>query len=1286
MADGRLQELLAGLARYEATRDPDQVLDPSLLDLAQAILTETTQDLSSGNVPQSPSNSDVLVAALGPIAKLYWERFHAQIAIAHDDKTLTEADPALADLTRAVTLFQVLIQIAPDSVPESLRELLGPVQLPADEDTLLNRGWKAWYQRAVHLLDRTLAIGDRPGLEEAISLLRRALNVSPPDCSDQAGMLSNLGMALRMRFERIGKIEDLDEAVQVGRQAVEAAPTGHPDRAHILSSLGLALQRRFERTGQHEDLAEAVQIGKQAVQNASTADAMRPAYLSNLGSAMRIWSENTGRTEDLDEAVQISRQAIQIAPLHHPDRAAMLSNLGLALQRRFERTGQHRDLSEAIAVGRRAVQAAVADDPGQAAHLSNLGSALFRRHEHMGRTDDLDEAIQVGRLAVQAIPADNPDRPAYLSNLGLALRARFERTGLTDDLDEAVQAARQAVQGTPSDHPDRSMYLSNLGSALRVRFEWTGQNEDLDEAVQVGRRALEAPAIDNPARVGRSSNLGLALLRRFERNGQIGDLNEAVRVGREAAEACPADHPLLAGYVSNLGLALELRYDRLGHTRDLDEAVHASRRAVEIIQVGHPDRAMYLSNLGSALQRRYESADQPDDLEEAITIGWQAVNATSGDDPVRGGRLTNLGSALRMRFERAGQIEDLDEAIRVGREAAQVLPADHPDRAGILSNLGLALQQRFRHTGQTSDLNETLRAWQVGAGLKVAPIDVRVQVGVTWGRLAADQERHEEAMEGFAAAVGLLSVLAGRTLDRLTQEHHLERWTGIAREAAACALGNGDTARAVVLLEEGRGVLLGHALAGRGPDWARLRVADSGLADRLEKVRDELDQLASRSMPRAATSLAATDGDDEPGGKDYGPSAWRAQAAVVDRGRELASQWEVLVAQARQLLDGFLQPPSYRQLRQAAAGGPAVLVNVSEYRSDALIVTADGEDPHQVPLPGLNPQILRDQVNAFLAGLGARDSQAADTRVHQVLEWLWEAIADPVLDALDRLDSPSWSPPPSNDSGLLPRIWWCPTGLLNFLPLHAAGHYGPGGLPVVGEDGRPQSVVDRMVSSYTPTLRALLDARSRQAAAPARPGLRVVAMPRTPGLANGAPLPATRKEVAWLGAHQFDPDPLVGEQATRAAVLDGLRRHAWVHLACHGAQNIQDPSAGRLWVHDGVVQVGDLIGLRLQHAQLAVLTACETARVGARLVDEVISLASALQLAGYQHVVATQWAIVDVFAPKFTRKLYQQLHRGLPVGQLDPHRAARATHHATLELRAVAPDPIIWAAFTHTGP
>jgi hypothetical protein len=72
---------------------------------------------------------------------------------------------------------------------------------------------------------------------------------TPPGDPDLAGRLSNVGSALRARFERAGDSADLEAAVDASRRGVKLTPPGDPSLAGHRSNLGNALLRRFERAG-----------------------------------------------------------------------------------------------------------------------------------------------------------------------------------------------------------------------------------------------------------------------------------------------------------------------------------------------------------------------------------------------------------------------------------------------------------------------------------------------------------------------------------------------------------------------------------------------------------------------------------------------------------------------------------------------------------------------------------------------------------------------------------------------------------------------------------------------------------------------------------------------------------------------------------------------------------------------------------------------------------------------------------------------------------------------------
>jgi CHAT domain-containing protein len=233
-------------------------------------------------------------------------------------------------------------------------------------------------------------------------------------------------------------------------------------------------------------------------------------------------------------------------------------------------------------------------------------------------------------------------------------------------------------------------------------------------------------------------------------------------------------------------------------------------------------------------------------------------------------------------------------------------------------------------------------------------------------------------------------------------------------------------------------------------------------------------------------------------------------------------------------------------------------------------------------------------------------------------------------------------------------------------------------------------VADRVVSSYTPTVRALAYARRAHPAEVAqRPGLTgararlvVVAMPRTPGAPD---LSGAQAEADVLREHFGDRvSMLIGPQATHDTVTSALPAAQWAHFACHGHCDPVSPSASRLLLHDHErrpLAVTDVTRLRMEQADLAFLSACSTARPGDGLADEAIHLASAFQLAGYRHVIGTLWPILDRQAVKLADDVYTALATTGTAAA-----SAAVLHDVTRRLRdRWQLTPSIWASYIHVG-
>jgi tetratricopeptide (TPR) repeat protein len=1068
--------------------------------------------------------------------------------------------------------------------------------------------------------------------------------------------------------EHSGGLADIDREVEAYEAAAAATPPDHPDRAGIMSLLGHALRIRYDRS-------------------------VEPA--------------------DLDRAIEAYEAAAAATPPDHPDRAGYLSDVGAALHMRFKRTGITADLDRAVVASEAAVGNTAPGHPDRAGRLFNFSAALLHRFERKATAADLDRAVEAAQAAVAATPADHPDLARFQSNLGASLRVRYERFGELADLDGAIDMGLAAMTATPRGHTARAGRLSNLGIALQARYERVGQLDDLARAVEAGEAALAATPPNHPQRATYLSNFGLTLYSRYKRLGALGDLNRAIEASEAAVAANAPEHPDNALYLSNLGGELQHRFERLGLVADLDRAVEAGEAAVAATPLDHPDRARYLSNLGGALQRRFKRLGLVADLDRAVEAGEAAVAATSPDSQDRANRLSNLGSALHNRFERTRTLADLNRAVAVGEAAVAATPPDHPDRAVLLFNLGVCLQARSERTRVGADLDDAVVKFRAAVAVETSPPSVRAGAARAWGQIAAAGQHWSAAVEGYEAAIGLLARLAPRSLDRSDQEYWLGELAGLAAQAAACCLQAGQVDRAVELWEQGRGVILGQALDAR-TDLTALWEQHPQLATEFRQLRDELDVRAESRLAAPAGRLpmsAMAFGRDQAGGN---PTTMSSQ---VDRWRKLADSFDSLVAHIRNLpgFDRFLLPRSASDLLRAASEGPVILLNVSDLRSDALMLTASGVQV--VPLASLTPQAVREKVQTFLYALDEaqrvdatpEERDRAEERLIQILGWLWDVVTDPVLNALGITEAPH----EAHVAEGWPRLWWVPSGLLTLLPLQAAGDHTTRFDPI------PRTVLDRVVSSYTPTVRTLTHARRTDTAGIERRAspfgrhsgaelaaervdhVMVVSMPHTP---QNSELPGTIDEAALL--HRLFPGkvillhgPLPPDDAAKLATLTGgqesadatfervcavLPRCRWAHFACHATSDPINPSASGLLLADHQIRpltVLDLARLRLDKGELAFLSACATARTAPRLVDEAIHLAAALQLVGFRHVLATLWEIGDRPAVRIATDVYTTL------AIHGAEAAAWAMHLATGRRRNLDPDrPSSWAAHIHNGP
>jgi hypothetical protein len=1029
----------------------------------------------------------------------------------------------------------------------------------------------------------------------------------------------------------------LSESVGIWERIRDAIPVGHRFYAASQAMAGTALQTRFGLSGAQTDLDAAIQAHESALDTIPAGNPSRAMFACNLGAALRTRYGLTGSSADMDTAVALLEDAVRSARAHDPSRVACQTNLGIMLCDRFKRDGRPADIDAAVEVCGSAVKATLPGDPDLASRLGNLGLALRTRFEAAGSQADLHSAIDACRAALDALPGGHPHRAPILTEFGSELRDRFGLSGDLDDLDAAINAQRAAADAMPTRQPGRAVVLSNLGAALQARFERSGMLADLDAGIAASREAADSAAVLFPERASMLSNLGIGLRMRYERSGELKDLDDAVTAGQAASDVVPADHPGRGSLLSNLANTLLVRYRHGGLAADLDRAVNVAQTAAAIIPADHPDRAACLSNLASALGDRFENENTPEDLDGAVDAAQGAADESPSEHPVRVNYLINLGGALRARSQRGSCPADANKALSAFTEAAAIASAAPAKR--IEAARAAAALIAATDPGQASDLLEM--------------------------------------------AITLLPLVTPRYLDRADQQYAISGFADLASDAAALALadprdargGPRAAARALRLLEAGRALLISQALDTR-TELTELRQGHPQLAQRFAELRDQLN--APADSRQTADGVSPT--------------------VPAEERRRLAGLMEQTLNDIRALDDfaGFALPPTSSELRAEAAEGPIITLNVSQYRCDALLLTENAITCAE--LPGLTRETVIEQITAFHQALNTAldlpvrpaEEQTAQTTIQDVLGWLWDNVAGPALSPLDHDSEPS-------GDATLPRVWWAPGGLLSLLPVHAAGRSPEDLSSAPG----PTSVLDRVVSSYTPTVRALRYARRRADLQQTPGGALIVGMASTPGL-RGGNLPNVTEEVDQVRTLLSDavilsePETRDASSAdddsaglpTRANVLTHLPGCSIAHFACHSASHPSDPSKSLLYLHDHAINpltVASLMHIQHDHLQLVYLSACETALSSAAgFYDEAIHLTSAFQLAGARHVIGTLWEIRDEIAARIAISVYKELRKESGTLQLDA--SARALHRAIRKERDDNPaKPALWAPYVHAG-
>ena len=626
--------------------------------------------------------------------------------------------------------------------------------------------------------------------------------------------------------------------------------------------------------------------------------------------------------------------------------------------------------------------------------------------------------------------------------------------------------------------------------------------------------------------------------------------------------------------------------------------------------------------------------------------------------------LHQRAQSLLLSFMRNRREKELENSIEIARDLLEMRPKQ-------MRRVKLLRMLAFCHALANHDPghgNKSVSMFKEAFQDESATTSERLSIAWWWATFARAWD-HPTATLAYQNTLSALQLAytgvftiqrQSPTIGRLGSQIH------IPLEYASYQIEKCQLELAVETIEQGK-TLIWSEIYGLRTSAGRLRTANPDLADRLATVNQKLLTVNASILDRRAGSRLGEEEDHEH--IDTFSPTFKEQRRLLHERQEIVARIKALPG-----FESFMEAERFRTLQNAASRGPIIVINHCHYRCDILVVLHDSPPSH-IP----TTEAFYERAKALASTLlDARRKYAVESELYQqelrsILKELFERVGQPVLNKLRELGIAEQS-----------RIWWYPTSVFCSLPLHAMG-------PVPSTDGRERYFSDLYICSYTPSLGALIAARTRTSPAPDRgPTLLFVGRPNES--------PRGTRDMKVIRSIGVPATRLVFGNATREAVINGLRKHRLAHFACRSHREEGKPFDTALELDGGDrIALLDIVRCRVPTTELAVLSCGRTAE----LVDgtntdfvEGLHLAAAMQYYGFGSVVGTMWDLGDVGGEDLSLGFYKEMlsSGGAADGVGDDgdgispsERSARALQYMVQKLRETRVTLQRWSNWVHYG-
>jgi CHAT domain-containing protein len=1080
-------------------------------------------------------------------------------------------------------------------------------------------------------------------LEQSISLCHKALKVYTRDTFPEDWAIIQNNLAIAYRDRSLGEqVENLEKAIGYCQQALKVySREAYPEQ-------WAGTQSDLARTYLYRIRGKRVDNLEQSISHYRQALGIYEAYPEQLAGTKKHLSD------DLDVILKVLRQPVS-GYAEIPPRVG-LCQLALMLVNRVQKPklwaelhnmmGNNltenpqgavaENLESAIDHYRQALEVYTrkAYPEHWAGTQSNLASAygIRIRGDH---AENLDLAIDHFEKALKVFTRETfPENWAAIKHNQANIYSNRIRGERADNLELSISHYQQALEiRTREVYPDAwALTQHNLANAYidRIRGE---RAENLEHAIGYLQQSLKiftrqafpvdwamtqshlAVAYINRLRGESAENLELAIYH----------LQQALEI--RTREAYPKDWALTQHNLANAYI------DRLRGERaeNLELAISHYQQALEIrTREAYPkDWASTQHNLANAYLHRIRG-NSAENLELAIYHFRQVLQIYTYEAFPEDWAMTkkNLANAHYINRLHRNSAENVEKSINHYQQALKVYTREaFPERwAGTQNNLAAVFLNRIRGD-RAHNVEQSISYYQQALQIytrKAFPFNHRI-IQRNLGNFYFEQRNWQDALTAYQSAIAAGNDLLAAAYSEFGRQTEVSETAGLFANTGYCLLQSRKYSDAFIMLERGKTRLLAEALA----------ATDLDLISVPEKYRSVL-QTTRRAIRALEAKMRLTN--------DYQTNVDIESRSLAAQLREKRADFSTLIEALKQDHPNFM--PTDLDLHSILSLIPsegALVAPVFTPEGSAVFVIPHGgtevSSEHVIQLDHFKVDelhtLLRGSENkpgwlwAYQTYKNTRDLKNWQEAIVSLTKRLWQAFINPIHQRLSE--------------SKIKRVLFLPSGGLQLLPLHAAWFKD--------ENGQKRTLLDYYEITYAPSAYAMDIAnrrvKTRYNSASQNQTALVVGINKYKNLNNLFNAVLEAETIAGV----LGTKPLLDGAATTFAATTGASGSAYLHIACHGSFDWDNPMDSALYLApDEPLKLSEIISeLDLSSSLLVTLSACETGISDvSRSPDEYIGLPAGFLQAGAPAIVSSLWTVDDRSTALLMERFYSNhINRGM---------------------------------------